>query len=112
MKTNIICIHGMYVVKTGKTLVYENNNAVLEFDEDGNVCIPDEYTFSDEIVDIFTGIHYGFDGIIHLIGEPVDSYVSVVDKQRVKRGRHSRSNNKKAARRRAFKASFVDNLPF
>lgn len=112
MKTNIINIHGMYVVRTGKTLVYENNNAVPEFDEDGNFCIPDEYTFSDEIVDIFTGIHYGFDGIIHLIGKPVDSYVSVVDKQRVKRGRHSRSNNKQAQRHARSMKQLNDDLPF
>lgn len=108
MKTNIICIHGRYVVKTGKVFVYESNNQPV-FSDEGELVDFDEYTFSEEIVDVCTGEHFGFDGIIHLIGEPIDAFTSRYDQ---KRGRHSRSNNRKAARRRAFKASLVDDLPF
>ena len=100
MRTNIINLHSMFVVKTGKVFVYRN-----EFE--------DEYTFSDEVVDVCTGKRYGFDKILHLIGEPCDEYVE--RRNAVKRGRHSRSANKKALRHQRIIESFKqldDDLPF
>lgn len=101
MKINILNINGMYVVRTGRVLVYEQGPNPV-FDEEGVVVdFGDEYSFSDEVVDVITGIHYGLDGwLIHTVGTPTDTYVS--GPRRNKRGRHSRSNNKKANRHRAY----------
>lgn len=108
MKTNIICIHGRYVVKTGKVFVYESNNQPV-FNDLGELVDFDEYTFSEEIVDVCTGEHFGFDGIIHLIGEPVDAFTNCYNQ---KRGRHSRSNNKRAQCHARLMKQLNDDLPF
>ena len=101
MKTNIINIHGRWVVKTGKVLVYESD------------WLDEENTYSDEIIDVCTGIRYGFDGLIHKIGNPIDSFG---DKkaQQPKRGRHSKSHNKTEWRKAnpRWKRTINDELPF
>lgn len=96
MKTNIINIHGMWVVKTGRVFVYQDEY--------------DDYSYSEEIVDICTGEHYGFDRIIHLIGDPYDVFNQ--NAKRIKRGHHSNSANKQGARNRQLARIEDDDLPF
>jgi len=89
--SNVVYIQGMWAIKTDRVFVYEDEN--------------ENYLYSDEIIDVRTGEHYGFNGIIHLIGNPIDVFY---EKKRVKRGHHSNSSNKQRARaRKPF-----DDLPF
>ena len=115
MKTSFINLTSMFIVETGRTLVYELDTPIAVFNKDGELEDYEEYSFSREVVDVCTGKRYGWDGswFLHLVGNPVDTYVSVVDKQRSKRGRRSCSNNKKAQRAaRIRKESGIDDLPF
>lgn len=109
MKTDIINIHGMFVIKTGRIFVYQTRNEPV-YDEEGVLVDFDDYSFSEEIVDVCTGEHYGFDSLIHLIGTPDDSYIDASFENRLKRGRRSTSNNKVAMRRKQH--CEPDELPF
>ncbi len=108
MKTNIINIQGKYVVKTGRVFVYETNNAPV-FNEYGELVDYDEYAFSEEIIDVCSGEHYVFDGLLHLVGRPFDVFTE--RRNMNKRGRKSRSHNKQNARLQRVKHCF-DDLPF
>lgn len=100
MKTNFINLTSRFVIETGKILVYELDSPEPVFDEEGKIEGFETYSFSKEVVDVCTGEHFGWDGsfFLHLIGTPVDTYMSATNKQSSKRGHHSCSNNKKAQR--------------
>lgn len=110
MKTNIFEIEGRYFAKTGKVLVYEEYFPIFD-NEDDVVDYDYLYAYDDEIVDVCTGEKYRFDGIMFFeIGNPVDAYAE--HKKINKRGRHSRSHNKQAARLARKVLPWEEDIPF
>lgn len=115
MKTGIFEIEGRYFTKTGKVLIYEEFSNI--FDDDGDIVDCDYLVgYYDEIVDVCTGEKYAYDGVLYheinntVFGDPIDAY----NERRApnKRGRHSRSNNKQAARLARKLLSWKEDLPF
>ena len=100
MKTDIVKIDGLFVVKTGRVLVYECQTEEEYMDP----------VYMDEVLDVCSGKLYAMEyGHIYPRGYPDDVYET---KQIVyKRGHKSNSHNKQLYRQRRINNPF-DDLPF